>query len=191
MLCALPLNKYIINMQSAQPLRLKREIYRPERKADSPNVAHVWVDSGLSHLDGLYSYRIPNDLLNQVKIGSRLKVPFNSRSCEAIVVEVNSTTENLGNLKVIESLLGDLPMATSKVLAFYSEMAKYWASDPYSLIKLGIPPRVASVEKVFAVKKENSEIYKERKSKGLQSSYLMHSPHVSPYVELANLALAE
>ena len=178
-------------MQSAQPLRLKREIYRAERKADSPNVAHVWVDSGLSHLDGLYSYRIPNDLLNQVRIGSRLKVPFNSRSCEAIVVEINSTTENLGNLKVIESLLGDLPMATSKVLTFYSEMAKYWASDPYSLIKSGIPPRVASVEKVFSAKKEDSEIYKERKSKGLQSSYLMHSPHVSPYVELANLALAE
>jgi primosomal protein N' (replication factor Y) len=118
-------------MQSVKPLRLKRETYRAERKADSHNVAQVWVDSGLSHLDGLYSYRIPNDLLDKVSIGSRIKVPFNSRSCEAIVVELNTTTEHLGNLKVIESLLGDIPVANSKILSFYSQMAKYWASDPY------------------------------------------------------------
>ena len=178
-------------MQSAKPLRLKREIYRAERKADSHNVAQVWVDSGLSHLDGLYSYRIPNDLLNQIAIGSRLKVPFNSRSCEAIAVGLNTTTENLGGLKVIESLLGEVPVASSQLLTFYSEMAKYWASDPYSLIKSGIPPRVASVERVFVPKKDPSELNKERKSKCVQSSYLMHSPHVSSYVELANLALAQ
>ena len=176
-------------MQSVKPLRLKRETYRAQRTADSPNVAKVWVDSGLSHLDGLYSYRIPNDLLNRIAIGSRLKVPFNSRSCEAIVVELSATTEHLGNLKVVDSLLGDLPMANMKVLSFYSAMAKYWASDPYSLINSGVPSRVASVEKNFPDHGVPSAQDKARKSRNIQFSYLMHSPHVSPYVELVNLAV--
>ena len=94
-------------MQSVKPLRLKRETYRLDRIADSPNVAHVWVDTGLSHLDGLYTYRIPNDLLNSVAIGSRLRVPFNSRSCEAIVVELSISNQSSGNLKVIKYLEKD------------------------------------------------------------------------------------
>jgi primosomal protein N' (replication factor Y) len=178
-------------MQSVKPLRLKRETYRAERKADSHNVAQVWVDSGLSHLDGLYSYRIPNDLLDKVSIGSRVKVPFNSRSCEAMVVELNTTTEHLGNLKVIESLLGDIPVANSKILSFYSQMAKYWASDPYSLISSGIPSRVASVERDFPLQEVLYSQNKARKFRTIASLYLMHSPHVSPYVELANLAVTQ
>jgi len=178
-------------MQSVKPLRLKRETYRVERKADSHNVAQVWVDSGLSHLDGLYSYRIPNDLLNEISIGSRLKVPFNSRSCEAIVVELKATTDNPGNLKVVESLLGDLPVVNSKILNFYSEMARYWGSDPYSLINSGIPPRVASVEKAFPSQKIEPTLNKQRRFRNIQFSYLMHSPHVSPYMELTNLAVTQ
>lgn len=178
-------------MQSVKPLRLKRETYRAERKADSHNVAQVWVDSGLSHLDGLYSYRIPNDLLSEISVGSRLKVPFNSRSCEAIVVELKTTTDNPGNLKVVESLLGDLPVVNSKILHFYAEMARYWASDPYSLINSGIPPRVASVERSFATQKIEPILNKQRRFRNIQFSYLMHSPHISPYTELTNLAVTQ
>jgi primosomal protein N' (replication factor Y) len=178
-------------MQSVKPLRLKRESFRAEPKADSPNVANVWVDSGVSHLDSLYSYRIPNDLLERIKIGSRLKVPFNSRSCEAIVVELTTTNQHVGNLKIIESLLGDIPVANSRTIDFYLEMAKYWASDPYSLINSGIPPRVASVERNFPVQDFSAATNKQKKSKNIQLSYVMHSPHVSPYVELANLAIAQ
>lgn len=176
-------------MQSVKPLRLKRETFRLERPADSHAIANVWVDSGLSHLDGLYSYRIPNDLLLNVAIGSRLKVPFNSRSCEAIVVELATTTQPLGNLKVIESLLGDYPVTNPAMISFYSEMASYWASDPYSIIKSGIPARVAAVEKL--IKSNDSEFskYKPRSSKRGEFTYLMHSPHVSAYVELAELAV--
>ena len=136
-------------MQSVKPLRLKRETYRLDRRADSPNVAHVWVDSGLSHLDGLYTYRIPNDLLTDVAVGSRLKVPFNSRSCEAIVVELSTSQESLGNLKVIESLLGKYPVANKTMIAFYAAMAKFWAGDPYSLIKSG-HSRFSSGSHVFS-----------------------------------------
>lgn len=177
-------------MQSVKPLRLKRETYRLDRIADSPNVAHVWVDTGLSHLDGLYTYRIPNDLLNSVAIGSRLKVPFNSRSCEAIVVELSTSTESSGNLKVIESLLDHFPVTNSAMITFYSQMANYWASDPYSVIKSGIPVRVAAVEKKALLHPERGSVpRKTRSSRKTECSYFMHTPHISAYVELADLAI--
>jgi primosomal protein N' (replication factor Y) len=174
-------------MQSVKPLRLKREIYRSQRLADSLNIAQVWVDTGLSHLDGLYSYRIPNELLNAIAIGSRVKVPFNSRSCEAIVVEKSTSIEPLGNLKIIDSLLGHIPMVNSQILELYSQMAKYWASDAYSLIKSGVPSRVAAAEKNFMDARIPVQQGRPRKFKKSEKFFLMHSPHISAYVELSNL----
>ena len=175
-------------MQSVKPLRLKRETYRVESSASSSNVAHVWVDSGLSHLDGIYSYRIPNDLIESIFAGSRVKVPFNGRSCEAIVAEIGVSDNALGNLKIIESLLGKMPVANSKTLLFFSQMAKYWASDPYSIIKSGIPSRVAAVEKKFDASKYIPEQTRVRRK--IQKSFLMHGPYISAYAELAGLALS-
>jgi primosomal protein N' (replication factor Y) len=175
-------------MQSVKPLRLKRETYRSTAKADSRTVVNVWVDSGLSHLDGIYSYRCPVDLVNKISVGSRLKVPFNSRSCEALVIEVleNETAEHL---KIIESVLGIFPVANSALIEFYRIMAKYWASDPYSLIKFGIPSRVASVEKTI----ESESITVSKKStvskRNMQNFFMMHTPHKSAYLEIAELAI--
>jgi len=176
-------------MPSVKPLRLKRETYRSERSANSLNVAHVWVDSGLSHLDGLYSYRIPNEILSVIEIGSRLKVPFNARSCEAVVVELSTSEEPLGNLKIIESLLGEIPIANQAIVNFYSQMAKYWASDPFSIIKSGVPARVASVEKL--IRRKGNLPKDSQKTKKIEKSYLMHSPYVSSYRELADLGINE
>jgi primosomal protein N' (replication factor Y) len=175
-------------MQSVKPLRLKRETYRSTAKADSRTVVNVWVDSGLSHLDGIYSYRCPVDLVDKISVGSRLKVPFNSRSCEALVIEVleNETAEHL---KIIESVLGIFPVANSALIEFYRIMAKYWASDPYSLIKFGIPSRVASVEKMI----ESESITVSKKStvskRNMQNFFMMHTPHKSAYLEIAELAI--
>lgn len=175
-------------MQSVKPLRLKRETYRSSQIADTHNVAHVWVDSGLSHLDGLYSYRIPNEILTSISIGSRIKVPFNSRSCEAIVVQMGTSDESLANLKIIESCLDVIPVTTESMLNFYSLMTTYWASDPYSLIKLGIPPRVAAIEKTILQEISTLPKIVMRKRKEPVFTYMMHSPHISAHEELAKLA---
>jgi primosomal protein N' (replication factor Y) len=176
-------------MLSVKPLRLKRETYRLVPTADTHNVAHVWVDSGISHLDGLYSYRIPNVLIGYIQIGSRIKVPFNGQSCEALVVDISISPDLLSNLKIIEALLGPIPVANPQMINFYLKMSQYWASDPYSLIKAGIPARVASVEKKFESIKISPT--KPRSRKKFEKTFLMHSPNASAYVELATLALSQ
>jgi primosomal protein N' (replication factor Y) len=176
-------------MQSVKPLRLKRETYRAAPETDYRTVVNVWVDSGISHLDGVYSYRCPNELVDKIAIGSRLKVPFNSRSCEALVVEILDSDEKTEHLKVIESVLGLIPVANSTLINFYRAMAKHWASDPYPLIKFGIPSRVASVEKVL--ESETSEIIGKggANRKPSQNFFMMHTPKRSAYLELVELAI--
>ena len=176
-------------MQSVKPLRLKRETYRSASKADSHLVVNVWVDSGLSHLDGVYSYRCPNELIEKVSIGSRLKVPFNARSCEALVVEIIETNETIDHYKVIESVLGNVPVANTAMIEFYRAMSKYWASDPYSLIKFGIPSRVASVERITGAEplKYSKNVNVSKKTS--QNYFMMHTPHKSAYLEIVELAL--
>jgi len=176
-------------MQSVKPLRLKREAYKELTKADPHTVVYVWVDSGLSHLDGIYSYRCTSEQKRFIQVGSRLKVPFNYRSCEALVVDVLENHDSTEHLKIIESVLGNIPVANRALIEFYKLMAKHWASDPYSLVKFGIPSRVASVEKSF----DSSSLEKyEKASSGervVLSSFLMHSPHESAYIEIIDLAL--
>ena len=176
-------------MQSVKPLRLKRQAYRSATTADSRTVVNVWVDSGLSHLDGIYSYRCPNELLGKISIGSRLKVPFNSRSCEALVVEILETNEVTEHFKIIESALGDIPVANSAVIQFYRLMAQHWASDPYSLIKFGIPSRVASVEKNIEPSHFEPDERTVPSKRSPQSYYMMHTPHKSAYLEIIELAI--
>jgi len=176
-------------MQSVKPLRLKREAYKELTKADPHTVVYVWVDSGLSHLDGIYSYRCTSEQKRFIQVGSRLKVPFNYRSCEALVVDVLENHDSTEHLKIIESVLGNIPVANRALIDFYKLMAKHWASDPYSLVKFGIPSRVASVEKSF----DSSSLEKNEKASSgervVLSSFLMHSPHESAYIEIIDLAL--
>jgi primosomal protein N' (replication factor Y) len=176
-------------MESVKPLRLKREAYKELSKADPHTVVNVWVDSGLSHLDGIYSYRCTSEQKSNIHIGSRLKVPFNSRSCEALVVDVFENHDTTAHLKIVESVLGNIPVANAALIEFYKLMAKHWASDPYSLVKFGIPSRVASVEKIFD--SSNFANYEKDKSgeKVALTSFLMHSPHKSAYLEVIDLAL--
>jgi primosomal protein N' (replication factor Y) len=178
-------------MPSVKPLRLQREIYQASPKVNSLEIAHAWVDSGLSHLDGPYSYRIPDDLVNALSVGSRIKVPFNSRMCEAIVINIERVHEVSRDLKVVASLLGDIPVMNEKLISFYSQMARYWASDPYSIIRSGVPTRAVSVEKNFNIKAFTPERNGVFSRKKVDKSFLMHRAHESAYVELGELAFSK
>ena len=177
-------------MQSVKPLRLQRETYQASSKVSSLRIAHVWVDSGLSHLDGLYSYRIPDDLINLLTIGSRIKVPFNSRMCEAVVVKVEESHQMNKDLKTVNSLLGDIPVMNEKLITFYSEMAKHWGSDPYSIINAGVPPRSILAEKKFEKLNTSNPRNLIFSRKKIDASFLMHRAHESAYAEIAQLALS-
>ena len=85
-------------MSTARPLRLKTETAKRVEKdaAESAPIAKVWVDNGVSHLDGIFDYLVPARLDSQVRAGVRISVDFAGRECEALVVERSSEGSQSG-----------------------------------------------------------------------------------------------
>ena len=74
---------------SAKPLKLKRERAKTViRSGNHSKTAEVLIDHDLSHLDKPFSYGIPEDLIEEVGVGSRVLVPFQNGELEGVVVAV-------------------------------------------------------------------------------------------------------
>lgn len=67
--------------------------------------ASVLVEIGAKSVDKLFTYIIPNDLINDVKIGIRAKVPFGTMTLEGFVLEIKDECEEKYELKEIISLV--------------------------------------------------------------------------------------
>ena len=132
-----------------RPLKLKiQQVAQPAGPAatDLP-VASVWVDSGIPTLVEPFSYLIPEKLSSQVKIGSRVQVPFRDKHLEGIVIDRLAANSDSRELKSIYKLLGEFAVATPETLELINLTATYWGGSPYDVIRSAIPPRVATIEK--------------------------------------------
>jgi primosomal protein N' (replication factor Y) len=132
-----------------RPLKLKiqRAPLPTGPTASNLPLASVWVDSVISTLTEPFSYLIPEKLSSQIKIGSRVQVPFKDKHLEGIVIDRKPLTADLRDLKSIYKLLGDYPVANAETLELISMTASYWGGSPYDVIRSAIPPRVAGAEK--------------------------------------------
>ena len=137
-----------------RPLKLKMQRARQPAgptASDLP-VALVWVDSGIPTLSEPFTYLIPEKLSSQVKIGSRVQVPFKDKHLEGIVIERSALSSEARELKSIYKLLGEFPVASQETLELISLTSNYWGGSPYDVIRSAIPPRVASAEKALNFK---------------------------------------
>ena len=121
-------------------------------------VALVWVDSGIPTLNEPFTYLIPEKLSSQVKIGSRVQVPFKDKHLEGIVIERSALSSEARELKSIYKLLGEFPVASQETLELISLTSNYWGGSPYDVIRSAIPPRVASAEKALTFKNESTNL---------------------------------
>jgi primosomal protein N' (replication factor Y) len=129
-------------------LRLKSEV--AARAVVAPigddSLATVWVDNSLPHLDHTFSYLVPGNLNEQVKVGSLVLVPFNGQELSALVIS-RSSAEGVANLKSISAHPAAMPLVSLDVIALISAVAKRYAAHPFDIIRSAIPPRVATVDK--------------------------------------------
>ena len=132
-------------------LTLKRELapIAPIAPIGDFNVAQVWVDASVYHLDTPFSYLIPGNLSESIRVGSVVMVPFHGRDITALVIEIVSLDATSG-LKSISKVLGKVPLLTQELIDLIVEGAKRYAAHPFDLIRSAIPDRVISVEREFA-----------------------------------------
>ena len=168
-------------MALTRPLRLKREVIRraPEISTTGNPVARLWVDSGVFHLDQSYDYLVPDNLSEQVAVGVRVQVPFNGRECEALVLERIAISSGR-RLKSITKVISRVPVASKPSLDLIALVAHRWACHPYDVIRSAIPPRVASVEKMYWIDKTT-----DRPGESSVRQYLQLPAYQDPFQNLA------
>jgi len=85
-----------------------------------------------------FDYLIPAELLNQVFVGSRVKVPFGRREVMGCVTGLSETSTHR-NLRSLSGVVGKQSLVTSKVLALTRWIAGYYCCPPEIALKSVLP----------------------------------------------------
>ncbi|HEX4442457.1 MAG TPA: primosomal protein N' [Galbitalea sp.] len=122
-----------------------------EASSGRPSIARVWIDSPLPQLDRLFDYRIPPELLDDVSIGVRLRVPWRSagRFVDAYVVELADTIEFTGTLSPVEAVVSPVPVLAPEVAALARRVSERAAGSAIDVVRVAVPTRQARVEKAW------------------------------------------
>ena len=93
-------------------------------------------------LEGTFTYSVPQDLEDKIKVGMRVVVPCGQKKTyTALCVEVTDTKPDIGvkNIKCIYSVLDDMPMLLPQQLKLWQWMADYYMCPLGDIYKAALP----------------------------------------------------
>ncbi len=88
-----------------------------------------------------FDYSIPEEMVNRVEVGSRVKVPFGSRQVMGVVTALADHSPHT-NLKPITKVLGEPGMVTPEVLSLARWMGEYYCCPVELALKSVLPEAV-------------------------------------------------
>lgn len=115
-------------------------------EAEPVLVARVAVDTPHPHLDRLFDYAVPADLVPPPVPGCRVKVRFAGRSTDGYVVGLGESSTHEGRLAPLTKVVSTEPVLAPEVLGLAREVADRWAGTLSDVLRLAVPPRQARVE---------------------------------------------
>ena len=114
-----------------------------------PTIAKLAIQSGLPQLDRLFDYSVPDELIDSVEIGSRVKIAFgkSKKALDGFVVELGSSSDFDGKLSDIQSVVGNRPALQRDIFSLCSKLAERSVSSLGELLKIAVP---AHMPRAFA-----------------------------------------
>ena len=109
-----------------------------------PKIAKLAIQSNLPQLDRLFDYLVPDSLMNEAEIGSRVKVMFgrSKKALDAFIVEFPKESEFSGRLSEILEVVGTAKTLKPNVFQLCQQLADRSASTLGDVIKLAVPPHM-------------------------------------------------
>ena len=117
--------------------------------------ANVIIEYGAKAVDREYTYVIPDNLKNKIKIGHRVKVPFNNRDIEGFVLGITNNYDGEYDLKKISSLCDDEPVLNKEMLYIGSILAKNILCSKISIYQAMLPKALKAKHDTFIGIKKN------------------------------------
>ena len=89
-------------------------------------------------LDGVFTYRVPCELHNEVELGRRVLVPFRNRMVTGYVVEVLNSTD-VRDTREIKDVLDERPLFDKRMLDFFRWLSSYYFAPMGEVLSLTHP----------------------------------------------------
>ncbi|EEJ72308.1 primosomal protein N' [Lactobacillus ultunensis] len=102
-------------------------------------IAQVIVDVAARQTDRAFEYHIPSDLEKDIKIGSRVVVPFGPRKVQGFVVGLSETSEFKGKLKDLLVVVDEMPPLTPELVKLSADLAKNIYSYRIKILQAMLP----------------------------------------------------
>ncbi|WP_380168463.1 hypothetical protein [Jannaschia sp. R86511] len=118
----------------------------PAPDAGGP-VASVVVDVPLAHLDHPFSYAVPPALVDQVRPGARVVVPFAGRTEDGWVLAVGEGDGS--GLRPVRRVVTPHPPLTAEVATLARAVADATAGTLADVLRAAVPPRHAAAERLL------------------------------------------
>lgn len=112
-------------------------------------LAKVVLEKYLAFSGGILDYQVPDNLINQIKIGQLVEVPFQKKTYHALVVALIQTPpdeeeRNKQNteLRAIKALLSEEILLTDEQILISQEIADYYLCSIAQVIQLFLPKNI-------------------------------------------------
>ena len=122
-----------------------------------------------------FTYSIPNEFSDAIKIGVRVVAPFGKRVLTGFVVEISNTAGTEAKIKPIKDVLDENPIFDSNTLNFYEWISEYYISSLGEALKNSVPygSDIESKRKISADKEYCLELLsKEKKQTSIKAKIL-------------------
>ncbi|NRO75219.1 Primosomal protein N' [Lactobacillus helveticus] len=102
-------------------------------------IAQVIVDVAAKQTDRIFEYHIPAELEKDVKIGSRIIVPFGRRKVQGFVVGIEEKSQFKGKLKDLLVTVDEMPPLTPELIKLSENLAQNIFSYRITILQAMLP----------------------------------------------------
>lgn len=120
--------------------------------------ANVIVEITSKSVDKMFTYLIPKQYLNLIKVGSRVKVPFGKTTLEGFVLDITNNFNNDYELKEIIELIDIEPLLNEEMLYLGNEISKKTLCTKISAYQVMLPKALKASHKTNINIKEDKYI---------------------------------
>lgn len=116
--------------------------------AQSLPVARVIIDSPLPHLDRVFDYSVPRELDDVARPGVRVRVKFSGQDLNGFLIERVDVSES-ERLVPLARVYSGVPVLAPQIHELAHSVALRHSGTVADVLRVAVPPRVASLDKLF------------------------------------------
>ena len=109
--------------------------------------ANVIIEYGAKAVDREFTYLVPDKLRDSIKIGHRVKVPFNNREIEGFVLNILDKYNGDYELKEIIELCDNDPVINKEMMYLGSEIQRQILCSKISIFQAMLPKALKAQNK--------------------------------------------